>query len=601
MCGIVGYTVAGRKRIDEATLVEMREALFHRGPDDAGLYVSDDGMVGLAHRRLAIIDLSSNALQPMQNEDGSVWIVFNGEIYNFPELKEDLVDKGHIFRSNSDTEVIIHAYEEYGTSCVDLLCGMFAFGIYDENEQLIFLGRDRFGIKPLYYCLFEDRTFAFASELKSLLKLPGFDPEIHYGALGDYFKYRYIPAPRTIWKNVHKLQHGHCAIYDVSAGSLTNWQYYSLSKSVAKRKSSDLEEVEHNFRRSVKRHLISDVEVGTLLSGGIDSSAVTAIACVFHPQIRSFSIGFKPDRFSELPYSQSVAQHLKIDHIFQVMGDLDEGLMDLLPTYYDEPLADSSCLPTFILCGMVSAHVKVVLSGDGGDELFGGYSWYKSYLSDLSNNVFRKIFPLGRVFFKKNVSPTIDFENYYSKLLLDRFDREKLKELFSPEVFDAYSECDERLYERYADNPFKSVRYLQYIDMNTFMVDDILTKVDRASMAHSLEVRVPLLDHELVESVCCLDEKTFPTDSTDKRVLKLLVEDMLPGEILTRKKMGFSAPVASWETFGKVGEFLLEGRTVADGLFQKDFVQKLTAGKYPNSPGMLWMMYVFEKWYRKWI
>jgi asparagine synthase (glutamine-hydrolysing) len=570
MCGIAGYTVSDGHSIDRATLINVRDTLYHRGPDDAGLYVSGDERVGLAHRRLAIIDLSARGHQPMPNEDETVWIVFNGEIYNFQELKNDLERRGHVFRGNSDTEVIIHAYEEYGPSCVNYLCGMFAFAIYDEGKKQLFLSRDRFGIKPLYYTFLKDGTFAFASELKSFFKLPEFVRVIHHGALGDYFKYRYIPAPKTIWKNVFKLRHGYCAIYDIEEKSFTDWQYYCLSEKISKRRNSHLDEVKQMLFKSVERHLISDVEVGTLLSGGIDSSAVTAIACSFHPMIRSFSIGFEPEQFSELPYAKSVAEHLNIGHIFEVIGDLDEDLMDKLSISYDEPLADSSCLPTYVLCRMVSDHVKVVLSGDGGDELFGGYDWYNTFLSDLKSPA-RPLFSLGRFFFRKSVHPFAEFE-----------------------------ENDESLFGRYSDNPFNSVRFLQYVDMNTFMVDDILTKVDRASMAHSLEVRVPLLDHELVETVCSLDGKSFPVDSTDKVVLKRLVQNLLPGEILSRSKKGFSAPISSWGNFKEMGQTLLRGKSIAGGMFRRDFIKELMEDKYKNSPGMLWMIYVFEKWYSKW-
>lgn len=602
MCGIAGYCTTKNQFVDKTILIKMRDTLSHRGPDDKGIYISPDKYVGLAHRRLSIIDLSERGHQPMSNEDRTVWITYNGEIYNFQEIKQDLEKKGHVFKNNSDTEVIIHAYEEFGNSCLNYFNGMFAFAIYDFKKKEVFLARDRFGIKPLYY-FFKDGLFGFASEIKSLLLLPNFTKEINYGAVGDFFKYRYIPAPRSIWNNIHKLPHGHYASFDIFNNNLTIKQYYSLDEKILHSKGSTIEEVNHLLFHSVKKRLISDVEVGTLLSGGIDSSSVSAIAAGFHSNIKSFSVGFEPDEYSELPYSKVAADFFKTDHITKTINDIDDNLIDRLSFFYDEPLADSSCVPTYLLCQMVSKHVKVALSGDGGDEVFAGYKWYDNYLNDFNlskNNALFNAVVFIKKFFGKKHPDLSHFENYYNKLLLNRFDDGKFKDFFTPDIYKLVMNENHNLFNRYIKSSVNGVRAVQYVDINTFMVDDILTKVDRASMAHSLEVRVPLLDYQLVEAVFSLSEKDFPSVSTGKPVLKKIMHGRLPEQILNREKKGFSAPLASWKGFQDIGSLILNGTSLKDGLFQKKFIENLIDNKYPNSNAMLWMIFIFEKWYQKW-
>ena len=582
----------------------MRDTLSHRGPDDAGIYLSGDKRVGLAHRRLSIIDLSQAGHQPMSDPDESLWIIFNGEIYNFQDIKKDLVQKGYRFRSNSDTEVIIHAYQEYGTACLELFNGMFAFAIFDQKNKILFIARDRFGIKPLYYSILGDGTFACASELKALVEHPGFQKSISISALGDYFKYRYIPSPHTIWKGIYKLPHSHYCIFDIEKRGFSVHRYYSLIEKIQGRRKATIEDVETSLYEAVKRRLISDVEVGTLLSGGIDSSTISLIAKGYSQSIKSFSIGFTPEEYSELAYSKMAADHIKTRHITEIVENFDDQLMEDLSYHFDEPLADSSCIPTFILCRMVEKHVKVALSGDGGDEVFAGYSWYQTYWNDflrLNGRPVFKIISLIRNMFGTRQRYIPDFESYYNRLLLNRFDQDKLKRFLAPEVYTLFKQEDMRLFDPYLNSPFENVRLVQYIDMNTFMIDDILTKVDRASMAHSLEVRVPLLDHQLVENVFLLDERDFPTTSTGKPVLKRIVRDKLPEEILTRTKKGFSAPVATWIGFQDIKKTIRYGKTIKDGLFQEKFVKELLEDTLPNSQGMLWMLFIFEKWYQRWI
>ena len=600
MCGITGFCTTPGNLLDERILVSMRDSLIHRGPDHSGLHVSKNQQVGLAHTRLSIIDLSSNGHQPMSNEAGDVWIAYNGEIYNFKEIKKNLTSKGHQFRSETDTEVVVHAYEQYGLECLHLFNGMFAFVIYDEQINTLFIARDRFGIKPLYYTTLTDGSFAFASEVKSILAHPAFERTLDYSSVGDYFNYRYIPSPRSIWRGIRKLEPGHYVVFDLASRQLDLKRYYSLTESIKEKSYSTIEDVEGCLVDAVKSRLVSDVEIGTLLSGGLDSSTITALAKSMHPEIKAFSIGFSPTEYSELDEATYVANYLGVFNQTKIIDNIDEDVLENLPLVYDEPLADSSCIPTFILCQMVSSHVKVALSGDGGDEVFSGYNWYSTYLTDFTQFQNSFITRIKRLF-GRNPTTLPNFESYYSKLLLNRFNDSVLEQLLSPEIFADYKRNKENLYERYINTHFNGVKVLRYIDLNTFLVDDILTKVDRSSMANSLEIRVPMLDHRLVESVFSLPESEFRSDATGKPILKNIMATKLPMRTISRPKKGFSAPATKWTFYSKFDEYILEGQTVKDGLFNKSFIVNVLNGNYHNGEGILWMIYVFERWFQKWI
>ncbi|MFZ5365200.1 MAG: asparagine synthase (glutamine-hydrolyzing) [Patescibacteria group bacterium] len=590
MCGIAGYIT--KNQVDEKVLIKMRDALSHRGPDDAGIFISADNKVGLAHRRLSILDLSPAGHQPMSSADEKIWITFNGEIYNFLEIRKELENKGQTFKSNGDTEVIIYAYKEFGTGCLEKFNGMFSFVIYDSSKNQLFFARDRFGIKPFHYGFLPNGDFVFASEIKAIVQHPNFQKEIDYGALGDYFKYRYIPSPRTIWKSIKKLPHGHLGILNLDNFDLKIEKYYDLPEKIIGQPNSSIEQVEELIKDAVKKRLISDVEVGTFLSGGIDSSSISYFANKEHEKIKSFSIGFMPEKYSELEDSEIVAEFLGTSHITKVIENVEDDIGDQLSYTYDEPHADSSNIPTYLLSKMTSENVKVALSGDGGDEIFAGYRWYRQYLLDSKIEKIKALFGTGQ-------SISEDFENYYNKLLLNRFDENKFKNLFAPEIYNQVKN-NENLFEKYLNAGFKNIRQIQFIDLNTFMADDILSKVDRASMAHALEVRVPFLDYRLVEAVFRLPQKDFPDDSYGKPILKKIMKNKLPKRVLSKRKKGFSAPVTQWPFYGRINQILLSGRAVEDGIIRKDFIQDLLDNKYENSAGMLWMAYIFEKWYQKW-
>ena len=590
MCGIAGI-ITTRSDISKESISLMIDKLVHRGPDGEGLYLSDDARVGFGHRRLAIIDLSDDGNQPMSNEDQSIWLTYNGEIYNHNELRRELKSRGHIFSSKTDTEVIVHAYEEWGVNCVEHFNGMFAFAIYDESKKRIFLARDRFGIKPLHYARLANGDFIFASEIKALTAYKYFNKDIDWVAVAEYFKYRYIPGPRSIWKDVKKLQHGSVASYDIVNNELEISKYYDIANVVQEANESSIDDVYEHIYDAIKLRLIADVEVGSFLSGGLDSSVITSIAHSYNSSIKSFSVGFEPIDMSELPYSEEVANYLGTEHITDLLNGIPENYSKKLAYTYDEPMADSSCIPTYLLSQMTSKHVKVALSGDGGDEIFSGYNWYNKYREKHCG-----IISSIKGFFQKNSC----FESNYNKILLDRFNNNELQKLFSDDIYESMTKCDTRIMERYYDSRFKQVRPLQYVDLNTFMVDDILTKVDRASMAHSLEVRVPFLDHNLVESVLKLPESIYPSNSVGKPILKQFAIDKVPQTIIERSKKGFSAPMEKWNQFEMMYNSIIESSLIKNGILNRSYIDQLHRGEHSNSKAMIWMIFHFQTWWRQW-
>lgn len=584
MCGISGYIAADGKIVDERLLIRMRDTLTHRGPDDAGIWIDANHRIGLAHRRLTIVDLSLNGRQPMHNSSGRLTIVFNGEIYNHHELRQELESTGCYFTSRCDTEVILQSFAQNGIEGLTKLNGIFAFALYDTVKKTLTLVRDRFGVKPLYYGWMPDGSFAFASELKALCQYPHFPKQMNYAALGDYLKYRYIPYPRTIWENIYKLPPGSYAVLNLETMNLREQTYYSLKSAVLARNTSCLEEVQTVFTDAVNLELQADVESGVFLSGGIDSSTITAAASAIKPGIKAFSLGFSAEGHNEIPYATAVAEQYTVEHITQIVNHLSENIFEQLATCYDEPHADSSCIPTYLLCALTAQHLKVVLSGDGGDEVFAGYKWYETYRADEAN---------GIVLTKDTI------EAYYNRLLLNRFTAPLFDALFVDQQVANIVNRDRELFREHFCDEFTSVRKLQYIDLKTFLTDDILSKVDRASMAHGLEVRVPFLDHRLVEAVFALPESLFPSQSTGKPVLKQIGQRFkLPAMTLQRPKKGFSAP---WSRYFEIGDRVLNGKAVEAGLFRTTFIRDLADNRYPNAQAMLWMLFCFEGWFAKWM
>ncbi|MFZ5504359.1 MAG: XrtA/PEP-CTERM system amidotransferase [Pseudomonadota bacterium] len=568
MCGITGiFDTRGQRAIEPAVLQRMNDSQVHRGPDEGSVHIEPG--VGFGHRRLSIIDIATGQ-QPLFNEDGSVVIVFNGEIYNFQELVPELEALGHRFHTKSDTEVIVHAWESWGEGCVERLRGMFAFAIWDRNRQTLFLARDRLGVKPMHYALLDNGMLLFGSELKSILQHPGLRREIDPLAVEEYFALGYVADPRTIFKGAHKLPPAHTLTIRRGQVLPEPREYWDVRFTLNSSLGLDdaCEELRQRLSESVRLRMIAEVPLGAFLSGGVDSSAVVQ-AMVGHSSgpVKTCSIAFDVPEFDESHFAQMVADRYRTDHHVETVLADDYDLIDELARLYDEPFADSSAIPTYRVSQLARKHVTVALSGDGGDESFAGYRRYRLHMMEermraaLPEALRRPVFGwLGRVYPKADWAPRVlrakttfegmartSVEAYFHSMC---FVREPMRaQLFSRSLKSAlggYSARD--VFERHArragtDDPLALV---QYIDMHTYLVGDINTKVDRASMAHSLEVREPLMDHPFVEWVATLPSAFKLGNGNGKRVLKKAMEPHLPDDVLYRPKMGFAVPLARW-------------------------------------------------------
>jgi len=623
VCGICGKVNRDPDApVDEGTLRRMAKALAHRGPDSEGFFVNNH--VGLAHRRLAIIDLSPDATQPMSNEDGSIWIVFNGEIYNFHELRDALVRKGHIFRSRSDTEVIVHLYEDLGPEALRELRGMFALAIWDANHRQLLLARDRLGKKPLFYFA-GPSSFAFASELQSLLEDPSVPRVPDLEAIRYYLTYRYVPSPYSAFQGIRKLPPAHYLL--LKDGQLRLGRYWTLHYA---EKSHEPEEVLSERARgyleeAVRLRMISDVPIGAFLSGGLDSSAVVALMSrLSGAPVKTFSIGFEEDAFSELPYARSIARRFGTDHHEFVVKPDAVSILPLLVRHFGEPFADSTAVPQYYLSKLAREHVTVVLAGDGGDEAFGGYDRYVATLatrptdripSPLRNGlagVIRRLskFPLSTPFLLRTSrflrALSDDPQRRYARWV-SHFDLQQQAALFSsaflkqvrgidPErlVLDVYQQTDAtHLLDATLD-----------VDVRTYLPDDLLVKVDITSMANSLEVRAPFLDHPLMEMAASLPPSLKIQGLEKKYLLKRAMAELLPVEILNRPKQGFIVPIDHWfrhDLQEMAYDTLLDPRSLGRGYFRPEVVRRLLdehVRGVQNFHRQLWNLLMLELWHR---
>ena len=552
MCGIYGaFSTDGERPIQADVLERMAHVLAHRGPDGGGTHLA--GPFGMGMRRLSIIDLTGGD-QPMCNEDGTLWVVFNGEIYNYRELTAELIARGHRFATSSDTEVLVHLYEEYGERCVEPLRGMFAFAIWDGPRRELLLGRDRLGIKPLYYAATPD-GFLFGSELKALIQSPWLSPRLDRRGLAAYLQYGYVPDPLSILDGVVKVPPGHTLTVRSGrpAAPRRYWQGTAHFKPTAAPDSERqaAEDLWRKLEEAVHVHMVSDVPVGAFLSGGVDSSAVVSImARASHRPIKTFSVGFLEDRYNELPHAREVAEAYGTEHHELLVEPNDLKVLEELLSSFDEPFADSSAIPTYLVSRLARQHVKVVLSGDGGDELFAGYDRYvvdhrRRHLGLLGNLGLGA--PLRAV---SAVLPVGGGRNTLHNLSLPRLQRYiDAISLFSRQALhDVLADGDASGVDiaSLADHDLDSLSQLQDLDLKTYLPGDILTKVDRMSMANSLEARVPLLDHPLVEFACSLPPDLRFREGTTKYLLKRALEGRVPANVLTRPKQGFAVPLESW-------------------------------------------------------
>ena len=626
MCGITGIIdLIDRREISRALLTQMNDRQVHRGPDEHGIHL--EAGVGLGHRRLSIIDLSSGQ-QPLYNEDRSVVVVYNGEIYNFHSLATELKALGHRFATHCDTEVIVHAWEQWGEDCLHRLRGMFAFAIWDRNTETIFLARDRLGIKPLYYAHLPDGRLLFASELKALRLHPDTPRDLDPYAIEDYFSYGYIPEPRTIIKGINKLEPGHFIKARRSEAFPTPVKYWDVAfgthLNITEHDASD--ELIERIREATKIRMIADVPLGAFLSGGVDSSAVVALMSqLSHEPVKTCSISFDDPQFNEAAYAQLVADRYATSHRVEQIDPNDFDLVDRLAAIYDEPYADSSAMPTFRVCELARKSVTVALSGDGGDENLAGYRRYRWHTyeerlrSMLPLGLRRSVFgPLGSAYPKLDWAPKVlrakttfeslarsSVEAYFHSVSI--LPDEMRKRLFSASLlselqgYNGAHVLQTQAAQAPSDHPLSLV---QYLDMKTYLVGDILTKVDRASMANSLEVRVPLLDHELVDWISCLPPGLKLRGREGKYILKKGLEPLLPESILYRPKMGFAVPLANWfrgVLSQRVRDALL-GPTLNDtGLFDRSYLETIVtqhqSGRRDFS-APIWTMLMFDAYLR---
>ncbi|MEX0290850.1 MAG: asparagine synthase (glutamine-hydrolyzing) [Flavobacteriaceae bacterium] len=614
MCGISGKLHFDLdKPVLQNEIHDMTQVIHHRGPDDSGYYLKNN--IGLGFRRLSIIDLSTGH-QPLSNEDGTVWIVFNGEIYNHLSLRKLLLQKGHTFKTKSDTEAIVHLYEEYGKDCVKFLQGMFAFAIWDENKKKLFCARDRFGIKPFFYFL-NEKQFVFGSEIKSLLRVPNVPSDIALPMLDQYLTYGYSSEDGTIYKDIKKLRPAH--ILEIEAdGKVSISRYWDIQyePDFTKTEEEWCELLEEKLSEVVASHMMSDVPLGAFLSGGIDSSSVVALMCKHSASpVKTFSIGFKEEEFSELKYAREIAKKYNTEHHEQIVQPESVSMLPKLVDAYDEPFADRSALPTYYVSKFAREFVTVVLSGDGGDELFAGYNKYQKMMNLRKYNVLPD--GVGTHFWKglHHMIPN----SFKGKGLTYYLSRPKTtlptyqgiwqvierKRLFKNELWDHLkanpAEASRVQYFKNAD-PSDFIFKMQKMDMQSYMVDDVLTKVDRASMQNSLEVRVPLLDHEFAELTAKIPSNLKLKGSSKKYIFKRAMKNYLPPSIISHKKQGFGVPLKYWfkdDLKEYVHDRLVNTNGPLQEYFNKAYITKIVED---HSKGMrdlnlkIWSLIFLDQW-----
>ena len=622
MCGICGV-VSFQPNVPTARsiLLRMNASLQHRGPDDEGYYVDDQ--VNLAMRRLSIIDLHTGQ-QPISNESGDIWAVCNGEIYNFQNVRTALEQRGHIFRTQSDTEIIVHAYEEYGDECVTHFNGMFAMAVWDRRERRLLLARDRLGIKPLYYWSGAGKL-VFGSELKALLSHPDVPRQVDLAALDLFLTLEYIPAPRTIYTNLFKLLPGHQLV--VEKGILKVTQYWDVPyQPISQSEAECVEILSGLIQESVRLHGISDVPLGAFLSGGLDSSTLVGyLSQKANAPVQTFSIGFEHDSYNELPYAEAVAKHFVTKHHSQILKLDQVNLIEQLVTHFDEPFADTSILPTFLVSRLASQEVKVVLSGDGGDELFAGYDTYLAekldgYYRHLPQTWRQRAFPtfagllpprpakkgfinkVKRMIEGGALDPSLQHTRWM--MFLSSSEKHSLytSDLQAAIRDDPVSDFFHGYFEK--ARLFDPLAQQQYVDIKTYLADDILTKVDRMSMAVSIEARVPLLDYRIVEFALNLPAHMKLKGGRTKSILREAVKNMLPSLVLEKPKEGFSIPVKHWlRTSLKpmMLDLLSPAALQNHGYFEHrvvaQWIREHLQGQ-ANHSHRLWALMVFQMWYQ---
>jgi asparagine synthase (glutamine-hydrolysing) len=628
MCGIAGKVAVSRNAaaVDADVVRGMMSLIVHRGPDDDGIYIDRQAVLG--HRRLSIIDLNTGK-QPISNEDDTVWIVYNGEIYNFPELRKQLLASGHVLKTHTDTEVIVHLYEDYGEQCVTRLRGMFAFALWDTRKKKLVLARDRVGIKPLYYVQTRD-SLLFASEIKAFRADPSVQMELNRQAVDTFLTFLYVPGSETLFQNVQKLDPGHYLVME--EGRVEVSRYWDLKFTAPESNGHFRESVEalqEMLKQTVRDHMISDVPVGVLLSGGVDSTALLSFAVhETQKKVSSFTIGFEGQNFAdERPYARLAAETFGTEH--HEMTITAKDFLDFLPKYVwhmEEPVCEPPAVALYYVTKLASAHVKVLLSGEGGDEAFAGYQNYRNILwlerlraagqpwTSLAAGILNG---LGQVdgfqrFQKYSGMLKVPLEDYYygrTSSPSSFFNRNKGTALYSAEFAQSVETSNSpqrmrELFSHVAGQP--ALNQMLYIDTKTWLPDDLLVKADKISMANSLELRVPLLDHKVLEFAASLPVNYKVRGFTTKYILKEAFKGRIPHQILHRRKTGFPVPVESWmnhELKDFVRDVLLDPKTLQRGYFQKKFVEDLIADgqQRENGAAYIFSLLTLELWHRQFL
>lgn len=591
MCGILAQ-VNFNTPINQLDFNTMRDTMTHRGPDGAGSEFFEHGKVGLGHRRLSIIDLSSSGKQPMCNEDETLWLTFNGEIYNYKELRQILQAKGHEFKSNSDSEVLIHGYEEWGTSLVDHLKGMFAFGIWDTKDKTLFLARDRFGIKPL--CYYQDvNTFIIASELKAIVTASNVPSRLNPDALADYFVYRYIPSPKSIWQDIYKLPPAHCMLIE-GDGSNKKWCYWTPEfghKTISNKDA--VEQLDHLLESSINEHLTSDVPVGLLLSGGMDSTTLAHYLNRRGLSPNTFSIGFKNLAKSEHEDAKLVAEEFNTIHHELMIENEFSGLVDKLAYFFDEPLGGTAFLPTYLVTKLASQHVKVILGGHGGDEVLAGYNWHHKLYADWN----LKTLPIVKRWIQGDQKFLLN--KAFKARAWTKWHYQDLNQLLNPDLLNKTNSKQDHDFFSTHYTPLNSpIKNAQSIDLSMFNNEFNLSFLDKASMANSVEGRVPLLDHKLVEWILSIDEKAYFKHGQNKNILKQLLKQQVPEQILQKPKNGFGFKIHRCLPLTQMKKEIMDSDCfIRSGIFNHTFIDQVFKSEHPAK---IWSLYIFSKWFDHW-
>ncbi len=588
MCGILGH-ISIHNSVDQECFGKMMTTLEHRGPDGFGTYFSENKKMALGHTRLSFLDLGISGKQPLSDSGKKIWVSFNGEIYNFIELKNDLKNHYH-FSTNTDTEVIIAAYKIYGINFLSKLKGMFAFALLDGEKNKLYLVRDRFGIKPLYYFQNQENLI-FASELKAILASGIPKKEMDFSSFADYFVYRYIPSPKTIWKDIKKLPPAHYIEINTNNLELTIEEYWQLkSEEKTKNEVELVSQIDSILKNSVNEHIRADVPIGSFLSGGYDSSALVSYMKKTGTSPETFSIGFDNWDKSEHQFATVTSNHLNVKNEAVIADGSSLDLVNKMPEVYDEPIADISIVPTFMVSQLARKKVKAVLSGEGADEIFCGYTWQQEFDNlKTPKGIFIKI--------KSKLKPINTVSFYANAMAMGWFDKDELKKMMHPDLHQYIPEDVHWFYRKNFNSNLSPLKSIQYLDMKCFMAELVLTKIDRASMANSLEVRVPFLDHELFETVFSIDEKVYYKKEQTKFLLFENIKNDLPKLILSRKKQGFVGPDSYYMDLDYYKSELRDSKLVEYNIINQSYIDNLLKETYNWK---LWKILIMEKWFQKW-